>query len=281
MLVSPSRQGADYNFHRDRKATRTERYQTYDLYTQAKHLPTGNSDSSCYQQIAEEVMRAIRQGTRLDTTPEELLLTDREKVRGQECRGHSVSAQDMAAKITDGIRQSKSLNDLWERANEFEQEGAKDLRKDALYNLSKSPLIDLNQLLVNALRKKHSYNVKPLVELGANPNLLLKIAAIQGEIELIEPLLEAGAEVNHTNRKGWNATTLAARLGQDQSLKRLKEKNGYNDFSRILAEEIIPDLLKNSEKHQKLAMKKLLGEVPLGIHFPETLSVEKSLDMQA
>lgn len=103
--------------------------------------------------------------------------------------------------------------------------------------LEKTPNLDRNELLVNAVKKDHLENI-PMLLKGV-PNL------------------------NRENRQGWNLTSLAAREGHSEAVAILEQHGGRNDLQKIIVDFAGGMAQATNDKDRSAVLKELLGETPL------------------
>ncbi|WP_373532596.1 ankyrin repeat domain-containing protein [Vampirovibrio sp.] len=278
------------DFERRRQQTQLKRKETFNLYQQAQQLNYGQTSNDNDKALFTTVIEKIKRGVSLATTPEELALHDLEQsssVGAGYRRTHSAQLMNNADLAGVKLRRYNSLNNLWNNADAYLKEEAKDLHDQGRSHFSKLPQPILNALLQNALNRYHLHNVKPLQDLGARAakeitaDDLLKMAAHRGDLEIIQQCLKAGADINQEDKKGWTAVTLAARAGQHEAESLLKKMGALDDCSQIMAEEIAPQMVSTSPAEQSKGLKKLLMTIPLEKRQQAHAPHHKALNRQA
>jgi ankyrin repeat protein len=83
-------------------------------------------------------------------------------------------------------------------------------------------MTDKDRKLQDAVRNNQPYVVRDLLEAGADPDTeeafgpVLFIALLRGYTAVAKLLIEAGADVNVTDQKGWTPLHWAARIGDKE-----------------------------------------------------------------
>jgi hypothetical protein len=229
-----------------------ERRNTLELFECLNgHLPTPpGKNASKYQRSQSEpaldqyqraeinrAIRSIKSGTAIKTSPEDLLMADTERTANSSTRGFYGNPDNVISKASSLLSRCASSAELWKNADIVEQLSAEDLHESALKKIASTNLIDLDRLLLSTAKRGHAHN--------------------------IEPLLELGADIHATDKKGWTATQLAARTGNPKTVALLTRHGGVNDYPDILSQLGQTYLDDENPAEKSLAVKKILRAVPL------------------